>query len=93
MLSEHNIQKAGTIDQIVLDYFKLYPEVKEVQAKDLMEDFIKGGVFSKDYKDGLPLREFFKKLEDNNGLDLFKQTKLIRKAENKYWFFVKRTNK
>nr|MBC7611750.1 hypothetical protein [Pseudopedobacter sp.] len=93
MLSEYNIQKAGTIDQIVFDYFKLHPKVKEIQAKDLMEDFIKGGVFSKDYKDGLPLRDFLKKLEDNDGLDLFKQTKLIRKVENKYWFFVKKTKK
>ncbi|MBU0696726.1 MAG: hypothetical protein KKE39_09425 [Bacteroidetes bacterium] len=93
MLSEYNIQKAGTIDQIVFDYFKLHPKVKEIQAKDLMEDFIKGGVFSKDYKDGLPLRDFLKKLEDNDSLDLFKQTKLIRKVENKYWFFVKRTKK
>ena len=93
MLSEYNIQKAGTIDQIVFDYFKLHSKVKEVQAKDLMEDFIKGGVFNKDYKDGLPLRDFLKKLEDNDSLDLFKQTKLIRKVENKYWFFVKRTKK
>jgi hypothetical protein len=93
MLSEYNIQKVGTIDQIVFDYFKLHPKVKEVQAKDLMEDFIKGGVFSKDYKEGLPLRDFLKKLEDNDSLDLFKQTKLIRKAENKYWFFVRRSKK
>jgi hypothetical protein len=93
MLSEYNIQKVGTIDQIVFDYFKLHPKVKEVQAKDLMEDFIKGGVFSKDYKEGLPLRDFLKKLEDNDSLDLFKQTKLIRKAENKYWFFVRRAKK
>jgi len=93
MLSEYNIQKAGTIDQIVFDYFKLHPKLKEVQAKDLMEDFIKGAVFSKDYKDGLPLRDFLKKLEDNNSLDLFKQIKLIRKAEDKYWYFIKKAKK
>ncbi len=93
MLSEYNIQKAGIIDQIVFDYFKLNPKVKEVQAKDLMEEFVKAGAFSKDYKDGLPLRDFLKKLEENNSLDLFKQSKLIRKAENKYWYFAKKGKK
>ncbi len=93
MLSEYNIQKAGTIDQIVSDYFKLHPKVKEVQAKDLMEDFVKGGAFSKDYKEGLPLRDFLKKLEESNKLDLFKKSKLIRNEENKYWFFVRKGKK
>lgn len=90
MLSEYNIQKAGAIDQIVADYFKLHPKVKEVQAKDLMQDFVKGGVFAKDYKDGLPLRDFLKKVEESNSLNLFKKSKLIRKEEDKYWYFMKK---
>lgn len=89
MLSEYNIQKVGKIDQIVFDYFTQNPKVKEVQAKDLMEDFVKAGVFSKDYKAGLPLREFLKKVEDSNNLDLFKKATLIRNEETKYWFFVR----
>ncbi|MFC5284637.1 hypothetical protein [Pedobacter alpinus] len=93
MLSEHNIQKAITMDQIVVDYFKLNPKLKEIQAKDLMGEFVKAGVFSKDYKDGLPLRDFLKKLEENNQLDLFEKSKLIKNEENKYWYFVKSKNK
>ena len=86
MLSEYNIQKTGAIDQIVFDYFKLNPKVKEVQAKDLMDEFVKAGVFTKNYKDGLPI-------EDSNQLDLFKKSTLIRNQENKYWYFIKKTKK
>lgn len=93
MLSEHNIQKAGTIDQIVFDYFKANPKVKEVQAKDLMEEFVKGGAFSQNYKEGLPLREFLKKLESSNQLNLFKKSKLVKNEENKYWYFVRPAKK
>lgn len=93
MLSEYNIKKAGEMDQIVFDYFKLHPKLKEIQVKDLMEIFVSSGVFSKDYKDGLPLRDFLKKIEENNSLDLFKQIKLIRKAEDKYWYFLKKAKK
>lgn len=93
MLSEINIQKASAIDQIVADYFKLNPKIKEVQAKDLMEHFVKGGVFKVDYKDGLPLRDFLKKLEENDKLDLFKKAQLIRNEENRYWYFVKKGKK
>jgi len=93
MLSELNIQKAGAIDQIVSDYFKLNPKVKEVQAKDLMEAFVKGGVFKENYKDGLPLREFIKKIDEDNGVDLFKKSKLFKNEENKYWFFARASKK
>ncbi len=93
MLSETNIQKAGAIDQIVFDYFKLNPKVKEMQAKDLMKNFVESGVFKLDYKDGLPLRDFLKKVEEADRLDLFKQSKLVRNEENKYWYFMKKVKK
>jgi len=93
MLSEYNIQKASSIDQIVFDYFKLNPKVKEIQAKDLMEIFVRENVFSKDYKEGLPLRDFLKKVEESDNLNLFKKTSLVRKEENRYWFFVRRAKK
>lgn len=93
MLSENNIQKAGLIDQIVVDYFKLNPKIKEVQAKDLMEHFVNGGVFKENYKDGLPLRDFLKKLEEYDELDLFKLSTLVKNEENRYWYFVKKVKK
>ncbi|MBC7655139.1 MAG: hypothetical protein H7098_11805 [Oligoflexus sp.] len=93
MLSEYNIQKASSIDQIVFDYFKLNPKLKEIQAKDLMEIFVEQKVFSKDYKEGLPLRDFLKKVEESDSLDLFKKSKLVRNEENRYWFFERRGNK
>ncbi len=89
MLSEYNIEKVGAIDQIVHDYFKKNPKVNEVQAKDLMEHFVKAGVFKEDYKAGLPLRDFIKKVEGSNSLDLFKKSELIKNEESKYWFFVR----
>ncbi len=93
MLSEYNIQKASSMDQIIFNYFKLNPKVKEIQAKDLMEIFVKENVFSKDYKEGLPLRDFLKKVEESDRLDLFKKSSLVRKEENRYWFFVRRAKK
>lgn len=90
MVSESIIHKAGRIDQIVFDYFKKNPKENEVQAKALMEDFINVGVFTKNYKEGLPIRNFLRRLDENNRLDLLKQSKVFRKEVNRYWFFERK---
>ncbi|OAQ38230.1 hypothetical protein A5893_15650 [Pedobacter psychrophilus] len=93
MLSAYQIQKVNEIDQIVFDFFKLHPKVKEIQCKDLMEIFVKENVFNKDYKEGLPLRDFLKKVEESDQLALFKKSTLYRNEENRYWYFKKKSKK
>ena len=39
-MTTYQIQKVGRIDQVVRDFFKKNPTVREVMAKDLMPLFI-----------------------------------------------------
>ena len=43
--------------------------------------------FIKDHRDGLPLRNLLRQLDDDNLLYLFPQVTAERKDRNRYWFF------
>lgn len=90
MLTENTIHKAGRIDQIVRDYFKNNPSVKEVAAKDLMPLFVDKGVFNKDYsRPGLPIRNLLRQLDAENKLSLLNHCKVVRHEVNRNWYFSK----
>lgn len=90
MLSEKIIHKVGRIDQIVRDYFKRNPSVKELLAKDLMQLFVEKGIFNKDYsRPGLPIRNLLRQLDAENKLSLLKHCKVVRHAVNRNWYFYK----
>jgi hypothetical protein len=90
MLTESTIHKTGRIDQVVRDFFKENPSVKEVPAKDLMKLFVDKGIFNKDYSRlGLPIRNLLRQLDDENKLSLLKHCKVVRHAVNRNWYFTK----
>jgi hypothetical protein len=90
MLTEKTIHKAGRIDQIVRDYFKNNPSVKQVLAKDLMQLFVDKGIFNKDYsRPGLPIRNLLRLLDAENKLSLLTHCKVVRNAVNRNWYFNK----
>ena len=50
--------KIARINEVVTDYFENNPSVNEIPAMDLMPEFIKAGIFNKDYeREGLPIRK------------------------------------
>ena len=51
--------------------------------------FIERGIFKKNYKDGLPIREFLRRLEQENHLHLIPQVQVERKDVNINWYFIK----
>jgi len=87
-LTKDDIQKALRIKRAVDDYFEKSSE-KKVQAKELMKLFISKGIFTSNNKDGLPIRDFLRFLEDNKQLKLIPQAFFEQKEQNKNWYFLK----
>jgi hypothetical protein len=83
-------QKIRKINEVVKDYFSKNPSVDKIQAKDLMPEFIKAGIFTSDHKNGLPIRNLLRELDKANRLDALPNILPERKTKNTYWYFVKR---
>ena len=81
-----------TNDQIVkmgyvIESFLLKSGLKDAKPKDLMEVLIEKGYFSKDHRDGLPLRMILRDLDERNMLYLLPQVRVERKDKNRSWYF------
>ena len=87
-LTSADIQKALRIKRAVVEHFEHSTETK-VQAKELMNYFISKGIFSRNQKEGLPIRNFLRLLEENKQLKLIPQVHFEQKEQNKNWFFIK----
>ena len=91
-LTHTDIQKAIKIRKAVNEYFKT-SNVSKVQAKELMSLFISKGIFTHDEKDGLPIRNFLRFLDENQQLSLIPQVLAERKDKYTYWYFIKSDDK
>lgn len=76
------------INEVIKAYFERYKNVQKVQAKELMPDFIKAGVFKSDQKGGLPIRRLLREFDSNGKLHLIPYVLAERKSVNTNWFFV-----
>lgn len=90
-ITNEDIQQALRIKRAINEHFENSLETK-VMAKELMPLFISKGIFNKDHKEGLPIREFLRHLEENKHLHLIPQVHFEQKDSNKNWYFIK-TNK
>jgi hypothetical protein len=81
------MEKINEINKVIAAYFALNNSAEIVPAKDLMPNFIKAGIFSKDNKKGLPIRNILRKLDSNNELNRIPSVIAERKAKNTFWFF------
>lgn len=86
-MTEKKLHRLGRIDQIVRDYFEKSKSVNEMMAKDLMQLFIEKGIFDKDYRNGLPIRNLLRELDAENKLALLKHVKVVRNTINRNWYF------
>lgn len=83
-----NEEKIARINEVVTDYFKNNLSVNEIPAMDLMPEFIKAGIFNKDYeRKGLPIRKLLRELDRNNELNEIPSLLPERKTKNTNWYF------
>lgn len=75
------------INIVIQQYFGLNNSVRTVPAKDLMSYFIKAGIFKKDEKNGLPIRNLLRQLDRKNQLSQIPFVIPERKRKNTYWYF------
>ena len=76
------------INTVIENYFIKNSTVKIVPAKALMPYFINAGIFTKDDKKGLPIREILRTLDKAKQLHLIPYVYAERKNANTYWYFI-----
>lgn len=79
----------ATINEVIATYFKASTDVDWMPAKVIMPELIKAGVFTKDEKNGLPLRKIFRELDKENALAKIPRLHAERAGDNTYWYLVK----
>ena len=87
-LTNTDIQKALRIKRAVNEYFENTSRIN-VEAKELMNFFIKKEIFVKNIQDGLPIRDFLRHLDENRNLRLIPQVHYEQKEKTKKWFFIR----
>lgn len=83
------MSKIQRINQVLAEYFERNKNVSRVPAMDLMDEFIKAGIFRSDSeRAGLPIRKLLRELDKNNQLDLIPYVIVERKSVNRSWYFA-----
>ena len=78
-------EKISIINQVLEKYFETHKQT--IAAKDMMPQFIQAGVFDKDRKEGLPIRDLLRDLDAKNCLHQIPFITVIRRSKNRYWYF------
>jgi hypothetical protein len=84
-----NEEIIARINQVISDYFEHSTKEDSVAAKELMPDFIKTGIFTKDNKKGKPIRDVLRALDSQNDLAKIPSVHPERKEKNTFWYFVR----
>lgn len=82
-------KKIEVLNLTINQYFRRCPD-SSCKPKDLMSLLIQNNLFSKDHREGLPLRRLLRYIDDN--MDIYKLIPSIRiekKNTNRYWYFDK----
>jgi hypothetical protein len=78
------------INKVIEKYFEDKPQEVWIAAKAIMPELIKAGVFKKDHRNGLPLRDILRTLDKNNELDKIPFVHAERKDKNTFWYLVRK---
>jgi hypothetical protein len=81
------MEKISSINQVIEKYFEKNSTISKIRAKDMMPYFITAGIFEKDEKNGLPIREILRDLDTKNKLHLIPFVFADRKEVNMNWYF------
>ncbi|MGL1885491.1 MAG: hypothetical protein OCD76_03160 [Reichenbachiella sp.] len=71
----------------VIESFLVKSSIKDAKPKDLMQTLVESNYFTKDHREGLPLRKILRDLDERNMLYLLPQVTVERGAKNRSWFF------
>jgi hypothetical protein len=82
-------EKIEQINRVVNDYFENSSKENSVAVKELMPYFIKAGIFTKDHRNGLPIREVLKHLDKRKELNKIPFVHAERKEKNTFWYFLR----
>ena len=74
------------VGYVIQDYLTSQ-KLQDVKPKSLMPLLIEKGFFNKDHRDGLPLRNLLRDLDDKKILYLLPQVSFEQKEKNRYWYF------
>jgi hypothetical protein len=80
-------EKIQSINQVLHDHFEKNKVTEPVLAKTFMPQFIEAGIFSKDHREGLPIRELLRTLDLSKELHVVPYVIPVRKKQNTNWYF------
>lgn len=84
-----NMLKIQRINQVLAEYFERNKNISRVPAMDMMDEFVKAGIFRSDSeRAGLPIRKLLRELDENNQLDLIPYVIVEQKSVNRNWYFA-----
>lgn len=87
--SRNSEDRVGQINKVIENYFKTNTDKDWIPAKDIMQDLIQAGVFTKDTKKGLPLRKVLRALDKENALNTIPSVHAERTETAIYWYLVR----
>ncbi len=88
MKSARLIEKGRLADQFIKRWFTM-TGADTAKPKDMMPYLVKHGVFTKDHREGFPLRNLLRQLDAVGQLSVINTARFEQKRKNKSWFFVK----
>ena len=80
--------RLNKINELLRKYFEKNPGIGLVPAKELMPEFIAAGIYEKDIRNGLPIRNDLRDLDDKGELDRIPFVHVVRKNVNRNWYFI-----
>lgn len=87
MKSDRLIKKGRLADSLIKRWFAM-TGANTAKPKDLMPYLVKAGVFTKDHREGFPLRNLLRQLDAVGQLTVMTTVRFEQKRKNKSWFFV-----
>ncbi|MGH8015177.1 MAG: hypothetical protein ACREBV_03205 [Candidatus Zixiibacteriota bacterium] len=82
------MNKIKEINRVIEDYFNQNNSRLAIMAKDLMANFIESGIFEKDHRNGLPIRNVLRDLDRKEQLYKIPSTFPVRRIVNTNWIFI-----
>ena len=81
-------ERIKAINSVLRDYFADKTNPRQVPALELMGLFIDKGIFNKDHRHGLPIRNILRKLHSEDRLHAIPYARGELKKKNIYWTFA-----
>ena len=80
------LEQAKLIDVYAQEWLHMNNREKAI-SRVIMQYLIEKGVFTHDNREGRPLRDVLRKLDEIHQLNLIRGLTVERKRKNRYWYF------